>query len=35
MVPVQAVYDAFLAKMLEDEWLNFNEEEIKVDWKEL
>ena len=35
MVPVQAVYDAFLAKMLEDEWLNWNEEEIKVDWKEL
>lgn len=35
MVPVQAVYDAFLAKMLEDEWLNWDEEEIKVDWKEL
>lgn len=35
MIPVQAVYDAFLAKMLEDEWLNWNEEEIQADWKEL
>ena len=35
MVPVQAVYDAFLVKLLEDEWLNWDEEEIKVDWKEL
>lgn len=35
MVPVQAVYDAFLAKMLEDEWLNWEEEEIKADWKQL
>lgn len=35
MTPVQAVYDAFLAKMLEDEWLNWDEEEIKADWKEL
>ena len=35
MVPVQAVYDAFLVKLLEDEWLNWNEEEIKADWKEL
>lgn len=35
MTPVQAVYDAFLAKLLEDEWLNWDEEEIKADWKEL
>lgn len=35
MTPIQAVYDAFLAKMLEDEWLNWDEEEIKADWKEL
>lgn len=33
--PVQKVYDAFLVKLLEDEWLNWDEEEIKVDWKEL
>lgn len=35
MTPIQAVYDAFLAKMLEDERLNWDEEEIKADWKEL
>ena len=33
--PVQNVYDAFLTKLLEDEWLNWDEEEIKADWKEL
>ena len=35
MTPVKYVYEAFLAKMLEDEWLNWEEEEIKADWKEL
>lgn len=35
MVPVQKVYDAFLAKMLEDEWLNWSEEEIQADWEQL
>lgn len=35
MTPIQAVYVAFLAKMLEDEWLNWDEEEIQADWKEL
>ena len=35
MTPTQEVYDAFLAKMLEDEWLNWDEEEIKADWREL
>lgn len=33
--PIQKVYDAFLNKLLEDEWLNWTEEEIKADWKEL
>ena len=33
--PIQKVYDAFLTKLLEDEWLNCEEEEIKADWKEL
>ena len=35
MTPIQAVYDAFLFYFLEDEWLNWDEEEIKADWKEL
>ena len=35
MVPIQKVYDAFLAKLLEDEWLNWSEEELKADWREL
>lgn len=32
---VQAVYDAFLSKMLEDEWLNWTEEETQIDWRSL
>ena len=35
MTPIKYVYEAFLAKMLEDEWLNWEEEEIKADWREL
>ena len=35
MVSVYDVYDAFLSKMLEDEWLNWTEEEIKMDWYSL
>lgn len=35
MTPVQDVYDAFLAKMLEDEWLNWTEEEVQADWRAL
>ena len=35
MTPVKYVYEAFLAKLLEDEWLNWEEEEIKADWREL
>ena len=35
MTSVQAVYDAFLSKMLEDEWLNWTEDEIEMDWRSL
>jgi len=31
----QKVYDAFLSKMLEDEWLNWTEEETQMDWRSL
>ena len=33
--PIQNVYDAFLTKLLEDEWLNWDKEEIEADWREL
>lgn len=33
MTSLQIVYDAFLAKMLEDEWANWDMEEIEQDWK--
>lgn len=33
MTPVQSVYDAFLTKMLDDEWLNWASEEMVEDWK--
>ena len=35
MVSVFAVYDAFLSKMLEDEWLNWTDEENEQDWRAL
>ena len=35
MKPIQAVYDAFLSKMTEDEWLNWTDEEIEMDWRSL
>lgn len=35
MVSVHDVYDAFLAKMLEDEWLNWTDEEREEDWHAL
>ena len=35
MTSVQAVYDAFLTKMLEDEWLNWTDEENEEDWRSL
>ena len=31
MTPYQKVYDAFLVKMLEDEWVNWTEDEISQD----
>lgn len=33
MTPYQKVYDAFLVKMLEDEWINWTEEEVSQDLK--
>lgn len=35
MTSVYDVYDAFLAKMLEDEWLNWTDEEREEDWRAL
>ena len=35
MTPLQDVYDAFLGKMLEDEWENWTDEEAKLDWYSL
>lgn len=35
MKPLQAVYDAFLSKLTEDEWLNWTDEEIEMDWRSL
>ena len=35
MASVHDVYDAFLAKMLEDEWLNWADEEREEDWRAL
>ena len=33
MTPYQKVYDAFLAKMLEDEWGNWEIEDVVADWR--
>ena len=35
MFSVEDVYDAFLSKMLEDEWLNWTDEEREEDWRAL
>ena len=35
MVSVYEVYNAFLSKMLEDEWLNWTERERERDWRAL
>ena len=35
MTDLQVVYDAFLAKMLEDEWANWDLEDIEEDWRSL
>ena len=33
MTDLQVVYDAFLAKMLDDEWSVWEEEDMQEDWK--
>lgn len=33
MTSLQLVYNAFLAKMLEDEWANWELDEIQADWR--
>ena len=35
MASVYDIYDAFLSKMLEDEWLNWADDERKEDWRSL
>lgn len=35
MTPVDKVYDAFLAKITEDEWVYWTEEEVKRDLRQL
>ena len=35
MTPLQNVYDAFFAKMLEDEWANWTEDELTQDLLEI
>ena len=35
MTSFQTVYDAFLGKMLDDEWSAWDEEEMQEDWKSL
>ena len=35
MTSFQTVYDAFLAKMLDDEWGVWEEEEMQEDWKSI
>ena len=35
MTDLQVVYDAFLGKMLEDEWANWDIDDIQQDWRSL
>lgn len=35
MTDFQVVYDAFLAKILEDEWVNWDLDDIQQDWQAL
>jgi hypothetical protein len=35
MTNFQVVYDAFLGKLLEDEWALWDEEDMKEDWKNI
>ena len=34
MTSTYKVYEAFLSKMLEDEWLHWTEEEVEADWRQ-
>lgn len=35
MTPYQTIYDSFLPKMLEDEWVNWSEDEVEEDLRTL
>lgn len=35
MTDLQVVYDAFLSKMLDDEWGNWEEEDMQEDWRSI
>lgn len=35
MTNFQVIYDAFLGKLLEDEWVLWDEEDMKEDWKNI
>lgn len=35
MASINDIYDSFLSKMLEDEWLNWTDEEREQDWRAL
>lgn len=35
MTSYQVIYDAFLAKIMEDEWVYWSEEEMQQDWRAL
>ena len=35
MTPYQVVYDAFLAKLTEDEWVTWTQEEVNADLKQI
>ena len=35
MTDFQVVYDAFLGKILEDEWVNWDLDDLQEDWKSL
>lgn len=35
MTSTYKVYEAFLSKMLEDEWLEWTQDEVEADWRQL
>lgn len=35
MTPYEKVYNAFLSKILEDEWAHWSIEEVEADWREI